>query len=200
MRMIWLLVLAVLMAVCMVSGCGYKESTPKTRAVPPKAAAPSPKPAKGKPGPVVGIKSADLFSSPDMVDSKSSVSAGAKLLVFTVQGDKIEVSTPRGERGWLRRCVTCSPSEYKRRKTARQVPESLVCIGAEGEQLFMYGGAMSIGGNEPVAKVGQAFWMDPTAKGKRFTIGSTPNIGNPEVLLLLRSGGRVARLPIWRGS
>ena len=110
----------------------------------------------------VGIeRSVGLFKQAALEDQLAELETGALLTVLESRQTVLKVKTSDAAQGWVRRCWICSPEEFKRRESANCIPRNAVCIGAEGDERFLYGGALSIQNNRPAVRPGDAFWLDP---------------------------------------
>lgn len=148
---------------------------------------------------VVGYSaSANLYEDAQLTKELSTLELGTDVVVLTTQDDDVvSVRTAKGQQGWLRRCWLCSPAELNRRKTADEVPKNICCIKTEGDRKLLYGGALSIQDGAPAVMEGDAFWLDPTMKGKEFSIGGAKIVGDPSVLVLYKGHDKMATLKIW---
>lgn len=149
-------------------------------------------------GLVVGFTKCDVFSDPQLERRDSMLQAGIRVEVLRELSNAAEVRTPSGGTGWLRKCYLCSAKEFGRRKAADEVPQNLICVGFDAGGSFLYGGSLSIANNQFVVQPGDAFWMDPTMKGKTFEIAGQKINGNPEVLVLYNAHKKLVLLPIAR--
>ena len=151
--------------------------------------------------PVVGIQKCGLFATRELDKETATLAGGTQVSVEEEQKWEVRVRTAGGKTGWVRRCCLCSASEYRRRKKSEEVPLRVICVGAEKDgRTFLYGGTMPIRNGGFVAEAGQAFWMDESARGKRFTVTSHPLTGDPQVLFLYKKGDSVAKLRIWSNA
>ena len=149
--------------------------------------------------PTIGIQECSMFATSELKEETATLRVGAEISVVEQGEWAVLVANAEGKEGWVRRCYLCTSSELDRRKNAEEVPARVICIGAEEDgRTFFYGGTMPISKGQFAVDVGQAFWMDQTARGKTFTVGSHPLRGDPDVLFLYRQDGTVAKLPIWR--
>jgi len=145
---------------------------------------------------VVGVARCKLFASSAMTDPAGELDAGTEVSIVGLHGDLLQVRTAAAQTGWLRMCCLCSAAELARRQRDNQVPRNLACVGYDKGGSFLYGGSLSIVNNQFVAQEGDAFWLDPTMKGKAFTIIGHEVVGDPHILLLCCPGDKLARLPI----
>ncbi|MCX5653231.1 MAG: hypothetical protein NTY65_01050 [Planctomycetota bacterium] len=147
-------------------------------------------------GAVVGVAGCELFPDQELVDAKATLKIGTKVVPVQELEDRVEVTTPTGERGWVRRHAICDAAELARRQANDEVPRHVVCVGRDGNGIFVYGGSLSIANNRPTANAGDAFWLDPSMKGKEFGIVGHQLEGDPAVLFLLTKDEKLARLPL----
>lgn len=145
---------------------------------------------------VVGRAECPLFDDQKLDKSTHELSVGTRVLLLAERSGAAQIEAASGKRGWVRRCHLCSAAEFKRRQAADEVPKNVVCVGSDERGSFVYGGTLSIVNNAFTVMPGDAFWMDPTMKGKSFNIGAHRVIGDPSVLVLYKAGDRLARLPI----
>ena len=193
--------MVVLALVLGVVGCTPKAGP--TSAELPASPSPAAKPAPVQPPAavvlgtcVVGLKEANFFADEEMSKPPTTLPAGTALTVWEARPEVLKVTTPDGKAGWVRCFMVCSPEELQRRKTAGELPESSVCVGAHGDSIFLHDGAMSVENGKPVVSNLEAFWMDPSAKGKTLTIDSNKLLGDPDVLYLLK-GKKIRKLTFW---
>jgi len=156
----------------------------------------------GRNVPVIGVKSAALFTTKEMKNKCGNVPAGTVLTVVKDVGETLEVKTKDGtKQGWIMRCRLCSEAEYFRRKDANEVPVRIGYVKAEGKKVFIYGGRFKIMNNAVMLNTpGQGIWANQSAKGKQINIGMHRVHGNAKVLFFVNDKREVKKLPIWPGK
>ncbi len=150
--------------------------------------------------PVIGIQACNLFAAQNLKEEAGNLQAGVEVSVEEEQDWAVRVATADGKKGWVRRCCLCTTQEFQRRKRAGEVPTSMICIGADKDRgTYLYGGDLPIRMGKFAVDAGQAFWMDPTARGETFTVGSHHMQGDPSILFLYTKDDRMVNLHIWAG-
>jgi len=143
---------------------------------------------------VVGVSECPSYASEHLEGESATLKAGTQVIIEKDLPWVLQIRTADGKKGWVRRCCLCPDTEFERRKNADEIPNLVICVGADKGGTFLYGGSMPIRNNQFVAEDGQAFWMDESAKGKTFTVVSHPLIGDPAILFLYKKGHTIARL------
>jgi hypothetical protein len=160
----------------------------------------------------VASKAEDL-SIPVVVGVKESfchsgLTAGTALTVVSLgpnpspgsppqQEREVEVRTASGAREWLPRHELCSQEELARRIKQKEVPAATISMCSDGTNSFFCNGAMSIENNGPVIEPGSALWFDPSMKGRTFDVCGTAITCDPTVLILVKAGGKISKLPVF---
>lgn len=149
--------------------------------------------------PVVGMADGvSLFADEELTKDTKRLAAGMAVKIVAIHDKAVQVKTETGEEGWLAPYALCSLDEFERRKSASELPTSIICLGHEDGSTFMYGGSLTIQNNQLVIMPGQGVWMDPTMKGKEFSISNETLVGDPAVLFLVTEYRGIRRLPISR--
>lgn len=147
---------------------------------------------------VVGIKECDVFCSEELSEKIVTLEAGTEVSVVKYTNTVVQLTTPKGEQGWVRRCALCLPDEYVRRKKASEIPDRVFCVGAETNgSTFLYGGSLSIKNGRYCVESGQGVWLDESAKGREFHIAAHNIQGDPKVMFLYKPGADLAILSVW---
>jgi hypothetical protein len=148
-------------------------------------------------GVVVGVAGCEMFPDQELKGAKATLEIGTKVVLVQELEDRVEVTTPTGERGWVHRHALCDAAELARRQAHDEVPQHVVCVGRDGKgRFFLYGGSISIANDRATAKAGDAVWLDPSMKGEEFGIAGHQLKGDPAVLFLVTKDGNLARLPL----
>ena len=151
---------------------------------------------------IVGITECNLYGSETVThaDQIGTLVAGTVVTVEARGTSVVRVATGVGTKGWVQCCCLCTPSEFNRRTKTAEVPLRLVCVHADVKGELRVSGELAIKNNQFVCEGGQGIWMDESAKGKTFNVGSQKLVGDPAVLFLYKDNKEIARLPIWPTS